>query len=342
MITLFVGKKAFVIENRPVPSHLRGATYHLAMVNWFARLAPKLIRFKPDVLVATANQNYWFLLFYLRWLGVPVVPSFHTVLWPKFAPVRRTWRVLWELNRFFILKHVKAALVASKDIARQLQTLVGTAQIDIFEHLPTYPASQFTSIPSPNSVRRPPFRVFFAGRVETNKGVYDVLEIARRLNVDRPGQFQFDICGVGTELDNLRSEIVAADLQNVVRCPGHLDSQRLAAVLGASHAVIVPTTSAFEEGFNMVCAEAILAGRPVITSAVCPALAYIKEAAVEVPPDNVDQYYAAILRLSDDAEFYDMKQQACRPLQAQFYDRDNSWAEKLKAVLTTRIKHTQG
>ncbi len=92
----------------------------------------------------------------------------------------------------------------------------------------------------------------------------------------------------------------------------------------------------------MVCAEAILAGRPVITSAVCPALAYVKEAAVEVQPDNVDQYHDAILRLSDDAEFYDMKQQACRPLQAQFYNRDNSWAEKLKAVLTTRIKHPQG
>ena len=64
----------------------------------------------------------------------------------------------------------------------------------------------------------------------------------------------------------------------------------------SSHAVIVPTTSRFEEGFNMVCAEAILAGRPVITSAVCPALAYIREAAIEVQPDNIDQYYQAILQ----------------------------------------------
>src|ERR1700675_4157643 len=60
-------KEAFVIENRPVPSHLQGVMYHFAMVKWFARLAPKLIRFKPDVLIATANQNYWFLLFYLNW-----------------------------------------------------------------------------------------------------------------------------------------------------------------------------------------------------------------------------------------------------------------------------------
>ena len=41
----------------------------MAMVAWFARLAPKLIQFKPDVLIATANQNYWFLLSYLDGLA---------------------------------------------------------------------------------------------------------------------------------------------------------------------------------------------------------------------------------------------------------------------------------
>ena len=174
------------------------------MVGWFARLAPKLIQFKPDVLIATANQNYWFLLSYLRWLGIPIIPSFHCVLWPQFAPVRRSWRTLLTLNRIFILRHVKAALVASKDIARQLRSLVGETDIDIAEHLPTYSPSQFASIPSPGTVSRPPFRVFFAGRIEANKGIYDIVEIARRLNADRPGMFRFDICGDGGELDALR------------------------------------------------------------------------------------------------------------------------------------------
>ena len=45
----------------------------------------------------------------------------------------------------------------------------------------------------------------------------------------------------------------------------------------------------------MVCAEAILAGRPVITSPVCPALDYVRDAAVEVSPDNIEQYCEAIL-----------------------------------------------
>jgi len=330
-------KDGLIIENRPLASSLKGAMYHLAMVGWYARLAPKLIQFKPDVLIVTANQNYWFLLFYLRWLGIPIVPSFHCVLWPKYAPLRRSWRALLGLNRLFILRHIKAALVASKDIAHQLNSLVGKTNIEVAEHLPTYPPAQFASIPSPLAVPRPPFRIFFAGRIEANKGIYDLVEIARRLNAIRPGTFIFDVCGVGGELESLRQLVAKLALANVVNCHGYLESQQLSVVLGSSHAVIVPTTSSFEEGFNMVCAEAILAGRPVITSPVCPALQYIRAAAVEVPPDSVEQYCQSILRLYDNGEFYKQKQGACATLQAQFYDPQNSWAEKLKMVLKRHI-----
>ena len=87
----------------------------------------------------------------------------------------------------------------------------------------------------------------------------------------------------------------------------------------------------------MVCAEAILAGRPVITSPVCPALEYVREAADEVPPDNIEKYCQAILKLYDDQEFYEQKQDACAKLQGQFYDPKNSWAEKLKMLLNRDI-----
>ena len=210
----------------------------------------KLISFRPDVLIATANQNYWFLLFFLKWLGISIIPSFHCVLWPKFVPVRRSWRVLLHLNRLLILRHVKAALVASKDIAEQLRSLVGNTNIEIEEHLPTYSMSQFAPIASPRTIVRPPFRIFFAGRIEANKGIYDLVEIARRLNAGRPRLFVFDFCGDGGELSALRQLVAKSNLQDIVKCHGYLDSERLSAVLASSHAVIVPTTSRFEEGIQ--------------------------------------------------------------------------------------------
>jgi glycosyltransferase involved in cell wall biosynthesis len=326
----------FIFDNHPNPSGLKGIRYHVAFIPWFARVIPKIIRFKPDALIVTENQSYWFFLFCLRWFGIPIIPSFHCVPWPKYGHRKWSSRILWQINRLLILKYLKAIVVTSNDIARQIIELLGEKQsshIEFVRHFPTYNPLQFSSIPLPTSVPRPPFRVFFAGRIETQKGVYDLLEIARRLDVERKGSIQFDICGDGGELDRLRKRIAHLKLEEVISCHGHCNAERLALLLGASHAWIVPTKSDFEAGFEMVCAEAILANRPLITSPVCPALEDVREATVEVQPDNVDQYYQAILRLNDDVDFYSRKQTACAALQEPFYNHKNSWGTKIKEVL---------
>ena len=100
-----------------------------------------------------------------------------------------------------------------------------------------------------------------------------------------------------------------------------------------SHVVVVPTKSDFVEGLNQVVIEGILANRPVITSSVCPALSYVREAIVEVPPDDIQAYGDAILKLHDDDDFYEQKQLSCERLQEQFYSTSLSWSETLKSVL---------
>jgi glycosyltransferase involved in cell wall biosynthesis len=97
--------------------------------------------------------------------------------------------------------------------------------------------------------------------------------------------------------------------------------------------VIVPTTSDFIEGFNQVVAEGVLAGRPVITSAVCPALDYVRDAVVEVPPDDVRAYGDAVLTLCDDEAFYRARAQGCVAAQGQFYDAGRGWAAAVREVL---------
>ena len=97
--------------------------------------------------------------------------------------------------------------------------------------------------------------------------------------------------------------------------------------------VIVPTTTRFQEGLNQVVLEDILSGRPVITSAVCPAIHYVQEAVVEVDPDDIEGYGDAILSLCDDPALYTQKHEACLSLQARFYDLSQGWGEKLKGIL---------
>jgi glycosyltransferase involved in cell wall biosynthesis len=104
-------------------------------------------------------------------------------------------------------------------------------------------------------------------------------------------------------------------------------------VYARSHISIVPTRSSFSEGLAMTAAEAILAGRPVLTSPVVPALEILRPACVEAKTNDVDSYVGAILKLIEDPDQYRGLCQACPDLQGQFYDRKQGLAVALKKIL---------
>ena len=324
----------FLIENRPLPRQINtnGILYHGASALWLIRLIPAVIRFRSNIFVITAARNYWFLLFGLKLLGMVIVPACACTLWPKYSKVRASWRILLCLNGIFLSHCVAAVTAMSEDIARQVRSLVRGKKIPIAIFLPIYPRSQFSMF-RPADFHARPFQVFFAGRIEANKGVYDLVQIAQIVNRQQPLGFHFHICGDGSELESLNQRIAGLGLSKVITCHGFCERSKLSSLLQESHVAIVPTTTQFEEGFNMVCAESVLAGRPVVTSAVCPALEYLRDAAVEVPPDDVPAYCQALLTLANDYELYMRKITACGPLQEQFYHVDNGWGAKLREVL---------
>jgi glycosyltransferase involved in cell wall biosynthesis len=167
--------------------------------------------------------------------------------------------------------------------------------------------------------------VFFAGRIEWNKGVFDLLDIAKRFKADGRIDIEFDLCGDGSALPALRQAATDAGLSDRFRCHGHSTQPFMRQMYQQCHIVIAPTTSEFVEGFNKVVAEGVLAGRPVITSSVCPALEYVAPAVVEVPPDDPTAYGEAILRLLEDKALRESKQQGCAAVAPQFYDPAKSW-----------------
>jgi glycosyltransferase involved in cell wall biosynthesis len=77
----------------------------------------------------------------------------------------------------------------------------------------------------------------------------------------------------------------------------------------------------------------VLACRPVVTSTLCPAIEYVRDAVVEVPPDDVRAYGDAILRLADDRVLYAQKRENCAAAGSQFYDPARAWGATLKRVL---------
>jgi len=322
----------FTIEHRPARYlKQRGALYHLGQFWAGIRMGISALRFGADLVVFSGGAS-WFSLGWLRWFGVKIVPTLHCVLWPKSEPMPRGVKnLVWKLNARFFRTSIAGVLSLSNDITHQLAELTRSVQKPIESFLPSYRRESFAGLdgaPLP-----PPFRVFFAGRIERNKGVFNLLEIARRFAREGRSDIEFDLCGDGSALPELRKEAQEAGLQSRFRCHGHQDKPRMREMYSQTHVVIVPTTTDFIEGFNKVVAEGILAGKPVITSSVCPALEYVADGIVEVPPNDTQAYGTAIIRLHEDRSLYESKRRGCTALQEQFYDPDRGWAAALKRML---------
>jgi glycosyltransferase involved in cell wall biosynthesis len=329
----FVRHTQFKIDHRPIPLRSSsGIFYHLGQVWYGLRLIVSAIRFKANVAIVADGTTHWFVLTLLSWLGVAVIPSLHCTLWRKYVPQRKVEKLILKLSHYFFARCCAAILTVSDEISEQITQFTGNQHPLIRRFSPTYRRNQFSGIDAPSD-KRSPFRVLFVGRIERDKGVFDLLEIAKRFAASGRQEITFDLCGTGTALESLRVAAHLAGVDSSFVCHGHYHKPQMREMFNQAHVIIVPTRTEFSEGFNKVVAEGVLSGRPIVTSAVCPALPYVREAVVEVTPNDPIAYGDALLELCDNRQFYEQKRRACIALQEQFYDKSRSWGMTLKSVL---------
>ena len=324
-------EQGFEIRQRPIPfqsSHW--VLYHAAQIWEGVRIAVAARRFGADVVVAS-SMRHWFALWPVRLAAVPVVPSLFCTLWsvrsgpPGPSLARR-------LDAALFRRGAAAVMSMSRRITEQVRELAGPEHARVAEFLPVYDRRLFAAIPPPPD-SLDPFRVFFAGRIERYKGVFDLLRAAELLRETGERGIEFDLCGDGPARGELAAAVSGSGLSGAVRLHGHCARDRMAELLGRAHVVIVPTRAEFIEGFNQVIAEAVLAGRPVISSWVCPGVDYVAPAVVAVPPDEPQEYARAIVTLRKDRDLYRQKRAACRDLMPQFYDPRRSWGAVMREVV---------
>lgn len=318
------GTEGVVAINLPKPgSHqATGWRYHWRELRYAWQLAKLAKQHRCQLVMIDSGTTHWFGLWAFNLHGIATVANFHNVYHPVGNPPSRLiarW-VCW-LDRLYF-RHGLAAMVGnSPECIRQARWLAGRRALPTREYRSQFVADDFLPI-AQSKPPSTPFRVMFAGRLEPAKGIYDVLDMAALLHAEHPAlQVHFDICGTGGHLDSLRAAVVERQLQDKVSVHGRLDRASMLARYAAAHVVIVPTRSEFGEGMPQVCAEAVLAGRPVISSVLSNAVDVLGAALVCVAPENIRDYAKAIVRLQTNPAAYELARSACHAASLQFLDR---------------------
>jgi len=326
----------FTIEDRPVAflKSQNGLLYYVGQLWSGLGLIVSALRFRADVAIVTEGLTRFFLMTVLTWFGIEVVPTIHCVLWRKYSESGppRSEKIFLRLSQYLFSRACLATIVVSDEIGAQVRKVAGDEVRPILRSIPLYRPESFAEIAAP--VRSPdkPFRILFAGRVVTNKGVFDLLEAAKQLRDRGERNIAFDICGRGDALEALRKAVAAADLEASFHCHGHCNQDQMHHMLEQSHVAIVPTQTSFIEGFSKSVVEGVAAGRPTIASRVCNDLEYFGGAVLPVEPNQVEAYVDAIARLYDDGDFYQQMQQECQKYCSAFSDPQKAWGGLLQQL----------
>ncbi len=298
----------FWVENRRSKWGEKGSQRRLGKFSRGLFILFAALRYRPRDLHVFSGVTYWWLLAPLRLYNIRIVAHMHNALWPQgYPPTHFKGRLALRLDSWFFRHIARAALCVSPTVEQQIRQICGSDVCLLRQFRAQFNPADFVNFPMPQREIKP-FRVIFTGRVERTKGVFDLLSVAQSLRYEG---VVFDICGEGRSLSELRREIEKLGLEDVVYVHGRLRRTELLEFYKKAHAVIIPTRSDFAEGLPLSSIEAVLVGRPQITSVLSNASDVFGAAILEAEPNQPETYAAAIRRLMSEPHIYQALVESC-------------------------------
>lgn len=301
--------------------------WHMANFRFSRLVLRQIARHRPHVVVVGTDAPVW--VFRGVGRGAKLVLTAHNTFWPMG---RRGGSLKSRVKEFIIrqsLAPVASAVCTSQECARQIAALSGRAE-RLFVEIPQVSAAYQAAEHSGKG----PSKLLFLGRIEENKGVFDLLTAFEAVAAEFAA-LHLDFAGSGTAEAELRQRIAGSALQSRVRFLGQLTAAGVHDALEQADVLVCPTRSSFNEGLALVVVEAAVHGVPSILSSVVPAKDLMAGACVEFPADDVAGLAAALRRVAGDPEGYAALRRAVASKGPQFRDGAQSWGVQLyRAILS--------
>jgi glycosyltransferase involved in cell wall biosynthesis len=141
--------------------------------------------------------------------------------------------------------------------------------------------------------------VLFLGHLYRDKGVHELLEAFAVLKPAR-AELRLVMAGEGSEADELKLQTRRLGLDAAVEFPGWVGPDEKADLLARAACFVLPS---YREGFPLSLLEAMVAGVPIVATAVggVPDVVLHEQHALLVPPCDVAELAFALGRMLDDA-----------------------------------------
>lgn len=311
-----------------------GISYHLMELTYILWLVWRVLKSKSDAVVVM-NIEHWWLLSLFKLASIDVIPSLHCTFWPKGHPaVSFKQKPIHWLNGIFWRFIPLSTICISPECERQVRAITkNKVHGSLIQARPLYHPGYLETI-APINWQSRPFRILYAGRMERNKGIFDLIDLMSRLENEFPSEFHLEVCGIGQHSNEFCQQVRQRNLAKNIHFLGKLDNENMRAAYERAHAIIVPTRADFAEGLNKVVVEGILASRPVIVTDICPAAEILSNAVIIVESGDIDAMVIGIRKLASDFSFYEQKRTFCDQEKSTFFDTQQSWGNALhKAIL---------
>lgn len=278
--------------------------------------------YDPHVVIASTNfpSSGWARLK----RGRRLVLSAHNTFWPMGRPPAGLKAQL----KLGLLKAraraVDGAVCTSPECARQIAAVTGGRVQGLVEHTQIVRAY-------PQQARSRVRRMLYLGRIETDKGVFLLLDVFVALKQRFP-DLSLTFAGAGSADAALRRAIAAVDVPDI-HFPGRLDAAGVHDAIAGTDLVVCPTTSGFDEGLALVGLEAAAHGIPSVVSTVVPALDVLGAGCRTFRADDAGDLERVLAELISDPAAYARVLDGIRDLRPRLYDPALSWGTQLGRLL---------
>ncbi|WP_198539680.1 glycosyltransferase family 4 protein [Rhizobium sp. LCM 4573] len=299
-----------------------GFSYRKASIVFSRNVARELKKFEPHVVLLGVDTPWWLMRSIPK--STRVVLTAHNNFWPMGLKSNTLKDRLKRRMTSMSMQRVCSGVCTSEETRRQVIELRPGAGTGLYSEVPQV-LSKFLRVPRRSEQLT---RILFLGRLQEEKGVFDLLTAFEAVAFRNPG-LTLTFAGTGEVESELRRRMALSPHRSRISMLGQLSAEDVHRELERTDLLVCPTRSTFPEGLALVVVEAAVHGVPAILSSVVPAKELVAEACVEFPADDAQALTSALASLANDTEKLHELQDMLAKGRQKFFDRSLSWGSQL-------------